>query len=337
MRLIALVVVASLCTGCVHSNRLSELSPVPQGTGEEHPLYRAHTLQYLSCDFESGMVDDLHPPPRVDSTSRALNLSAWHLQKASRAWPYALMSSNVYREGPIFRIPGWEAASRWESPSGLALEEWHRKKGTGEIEEIAVVFKGTDFTSLADWRTNLSVIEPRQHREAYAYMLGVMQRAQAQGSRVIATGHSLGGALALNMSLRLPNVDFIGFNPSPRAFYDVVHSGPAERLIMHERGEILGFLRWPWMPRLKNFTRARYDFMDFIFGRSVTSFKEHSMYLFSRGLLLAAIRGGDKEAGRAFTANFPHRQVEQTFGAGASDGTSAYDQAYCQRIFEGRF
>lgn len=327
--------VLCLCaTACVNSNQL-KLAPEPK-QGGQHELRRHDDLQYLSCDYESGILTERYPPApeHVNSnTSSVLNVSPEHLRIAGRAWPYALMSSNVYRdpeENPIYEVPGWSFVSRWESRSGLALEEWHRKGDGDRIAEIAIIFKGTDFTSLADWRTNLSLIEPRQHREAYEYAQNVLQRAQAQEARVTTAGHSLGGALALNMSLRLPGVDVYAFDTSPRAFYKVGSIGPAERYLIYERGEILSFLRWPWLPQLGVVQNApRYDFMDFIFGRSITSAKEHSMYLISRGLLLAAIKHGDAAAGRAFTANFSGADLEDAFGDDAS-----HDIEYCRRIFQ---
>jgi pimeloyl-ACP methyl ester carboxylesterase len=338
LRSVTIASVVLSLVGCVHSNQLRDpRSPAPDAPGD-HPLYRYNELQYLSCDFESGVQDSINPPIRVDSTaSSVLNLTQAHLDAASRAWPYALMSSNVYRDpenSPAYRIPGWEFVSRSESRSGLALEEWQRKNEDGRVEEVAVVFKGTDFTSVADWRTNLALIEPRQHREAYQYVRGVLDRWRGKGVRVVATGHSLGGALALNMSLRFPNVHFIGFDPSPRAFHGVGRYGPADRLLIYERGEILSFLRWPWAHRLNDFERYRFDFMDFILGRSITSAQEHSMYLISRGLLLAAIRNRDPGAGRAFTANFSRMNLDTIFGPdNAHPERSQHDIDYCRRIF----
>jgi hypothetical protein len=52
------------------------------------------------------------------------------------------------------------------------------------------------------------------------------------------------------------------------------------------------------------------------------------MYLISRGLLLAAIKHGNREAGRAFTLNFSHLDLREEFG-----GNAAQDIEYCERIF----
>jgi hypothetical protein len=321
MRTLSLVIAIALSlNACVRSNQLSRLSPVPG----DHPLYPYQELQYLSCNIDSIYPDD-------PEASTVLDLDSLHLDAASRAWPYALMSSNVYldaEDSPPYLIPDWQVASRWESPSGLALEEWHHRT-SGDVDGIAVIFKGTDFTSLADWRTNLAVIEPRQHREAFAYMQGAMSRARAEQAHVVVAGHSLGGAIALNMSLRIPGVEMFGFNPSPRAFYDVGHVPEARRTLMYESGEILSFLRWPWWHRLNDFERFRYNFLAFIRFRSLASVQEHSMYLFSRGLLLAAIKAKNAEAGRAFTANFQHLNLA------AELDNSQHDIEACEKIFNG--
>jgi|GEM_PF-2830679 len=317
-RMIMLLICLLPLNACVRSNQLSRLSPAPG----DHELYPYKTLQYLSCNADSTFPDD-------STASTVFVLDSSTLDAASRAWPYALMSSNVYmdpKDSPAYLIPGWDLSSRWESPSGLALEEWHHRSG-GKIDVIAVIFKGTDFTSIADWRTNFALIEPRQHREAFEYMQAVMKRSQAEGTQVVVAGHSLGGAIALNMSLRIPGAEFFGFNTSPRAFYNVGTIPQARRTLIYESGELLSFVRWPWSHRLDDFDQFRFNFLAFIRFRSLASVQEHSMYLISRGLLLAAIKAGNSDAGRAFTANFAHRDLKNEFDL------PQHDIKACEEIF----
>jgi pimeloyl-ACP methyl ester carboxylesterase len=312
------LICACLLTGCVRSNQLARLAPAPG----DHPLYPYQELQYLSCNVDSVYPQDPH-------ASTVLDLDSAHLDAASRAWPYALMSSNVYadpKDSPAYTIPGWSRISRWESPSGLALEEWHKVEN-GEIVRIAVAFKGTDFTSPADWRTNFALVEPRQYREAFAYMQTLMRRAMDHGSQVVVTGHSLGGAIALNMSLRLDGVDSYGFNTSPRAFYSVGNPTAGRRTLIYEKGEILAFLRWPWWHRLNDYEILQFNFLKFNPFRSLSAVQEHSMYLISRGLLLAAVKDGNPEAGRAFTANLSSVDLGGVFSE------SSHDVEYCQELF----
>jgi pimeloyl-ACP methyl ester carboxylesterase len=213
------------------------------------------------------------------------------------------------------------------------LEEWERIVPPGTPGEIVVAFRGTDGTSLRDWRANLSPIEPEQFRESVQYMRQVTERADKEGSTVTVTGHSLGGAIALNMSLRFRNVDYVGFNPSPRGYAKVFFRPrhTASRLTVTERGEVLrtGFIFVPYLPvgAFYNIDRLRYDFIRFTSG--VIPVQEHSMYLFSRGLLLAAIKDGDIQARRTFRTNFSHVSLHQAF----SPGDPTHDIAYCQRIF----
>lgn len=327
--------------GCVS---LGELRPVqlPSSTADvpsQHPLRRHDQLQYLSCDFESGLryIHNGQGDSIVDpASSNALGLAQSHLDAAARIWPYAIMSSNVYwntRNTPQYRLPGWKRVNRASSPSGLALEEWERIVPLGTRGEIVVAFRGTEGASLRDWRANLSPIEPEQFRESVQYMRGVRERADKEGSTVTVTGHSLGGAIALNMSLRFRNVDYIGFNPSPRGYAKVFFRPrhTANRLTVTERGEVLrtGILLVPYLPAgaFYGIDRLRYDFLKFT--RGVVPVHEHSMYLFSRGLLLAAIKNHDIEARRTFRANFSHVSLHRAF----SPGDPTHDIAYCQRIF----
>ena len=145
------------------------------------------------------------------------------------------------------------------------------------------------------------------------------------------TGHSLGGALALDLSRRVPALPFYGFNPSPRAFYGQTIESDAEQVWVHESGEVLGFVRLPWKRRLDRYDPLRFNFLAFIRGRSIKGFEEHSMYLLARGLLLAAVKheGDTGEAARAFAANLDTEGYADAFKGEYAEE----DVAECERIF----
>lgn len=172
-----------------------------------------------------------------------------------------------------------------------------------------MAYKGTDFKSLADWRANGSLIEPRQFKQAYRHLAAL--RAAHPGAKVMVTGHSLGGAIALNMSLRFDNVPAVVFNTSPNLFFHTKFKNN-ERIHLYETGEILGpFNRTLVRAGLPQIKPYKYNFMDF-YGRYFSPVPEHSMYLLSRGVLISAIHGGGEGAREAFVANIDAEAAKRT-------------------------
>lgn len=173
---------------------------------------------------------------------------------AGRVAAYAMLSSNAYHKSDRVRFAvekmGWiqvdsdgnptMAPTRVHPISGLAYDIFE-KKGSNEV---VFAFRGTD--SRGDYLTaNLAVppfnFQYRQARKDFAAYIG-----RNSDKHVVVTGHSLGGGLALSVSVHY-GVTAITFDPSPRVFDGAgdFHE-PAERMIVYQAGEILEAFREHW-------------------------------------------------------------------------------------------
>ncbi len=166
---------------------------------------------------------------------------------------YAMMSSNAYHKSERVKFAieklGWiqvgldgtptEKPTR-ERKSGLAYDIY-KKQGT---EEVVISFRGTD--SKRDWTTGNLAVAPfsgqyRQARKEYEKYIRSHPEA-----KVTVTGHSLGGGLALSISVR-KGVDAIVFDSSPRIFDGLGDKHlPATRVLIYQAGEILAVVRKRW-------------------------------------------------------------------------------------------
>lgn len=284
--LILALAAALVGVGCSHSGLASKPIPSPDLMHLVDDRYA-----YMSCDV--GYVKEHFP--------------AWQLEVANRAYLYALMSSNAYKDKGQYAIPGWTRTHRYESTSGVGLDEYVRDGSSPR--EMVVAFRGTQFTSLKDWKTNLAFIEPWQHREAYDHIAKL--RVEEPDTRLTVTGHSLGGAIALNMSIRFDDLPAYVFNSSPRAFFAAKGKQNA-RVIVWETGEFLNVFRRPWLGvrmRGPDQERAPMNFIDYNWFNSLKVIAEHSMYKQSRGLLIAAMAYGNPHAKQTFSLNIPHQEA----------------------------
>ncbi len=225
---------------------------------------------------------------------------------AKRHYVHAAMASNAYRDPavkPIFIIPDWFLLESSESESGLGLQVYGDAVTKTESRELVIAYRGTNFSSLKDWGNNMALREPAQYREAHAHLAAL--KASYPQARLTATGHSLGGGIALNMSLRFDGVDAAVFNASPRFMF-----GPAsyrhanERAFLHERGEMLNGLFGQWT-ELRLSSRANYgnyNFLDY-YARRFSPVPEHGIYEHARALLVVAMTRDQEHARRMFVAN----------------------------------
>jgi putative lipase involved disintegration of autophagic bodies len=188
---------------------------------------------------------------------------------------YAMLSSNCYHKEDRVRFPvekiGWFQVdldgNRTSEPtkahplSKLAYDIYE-KEGTNEV---IFAFRGTD--DKIDYLTANLAIPPfnfqyRQARKEFGVYLG------SHGSKNISvTGHSLGGGLALCVSVH-HGVKAVTFDPSPRIFDGMgdFHE-PAERVIFYEDGEILEKVRDVWkkddeVVETKNIYKCKYHFPE---------------------------------------------------------------------------
>lgn len=317
-------VVIFVCIYCLGGCANTTLQEVHQTQSDavigDHPLdialqcddntwlpYRTCGSHFFECENQNPWSDD----------SR-------QVIQAAENFEYAMMASNSYKHDPTtinYFIPRWTQVSRLESDSGLAIDVYEQIGNDDAVREVAIVYEGTNFSNLSDWKFNFALVQPNQFKEALSHAQSI--RNQYGKIPITAIGHSLGGGLALNISMLVDDVKGVAFNSSPRAFWgeeDQDNGNP--RIHLYEVGEILGPLTRTYL-RLRlsggQMLPVRYNFLDYT---NVTqAISEHSMYNLSRGLILVAIKAGDKNAIEAFVQNIGEEKAK-------IDGT------YCPLIFD---
>ena len=206
---------------------------------------------------------------------------------------YAMMSANAY-EKKVGRVRfdlkklGWELVDLDGEPtdqptktyefSGLAYNIYE-KVGTNKV---VFAFRGTDNKNDFLW-ANFSIppfnFQYRQARKAVGkYLL------ENNHKNVIATGHSLGGGLALSVSVH-HGIKAITFDPSPRVFDGIgdMHE-PAERIIVYQKGEILELARKIW--KKDNEVVEEKNIFECNYSTVFNGESEHRGDLLAKGILL---------------------------------------------------
>jgi len=265
---------------------------------------------------------------------------------APKHWPFAVMCSYAYhrarlREGgstpsatdtqtgdyasdaAVLGAAGW---SRWPDflrPEllkklqhvGLYADVWVRDD---TARTIVVVFEGTKFSSLVDWRSNFrwflrffpsyedhyTVAADEVAREFFDKVYPLHKEQSGQAVKLIAAGHSLGGGLAKHFAYAFPQPfsaaglkvsEVYAFDASPVTGWSVVPRGlrtlNAQNLRINrvfQHGEIMAYVRL-FTSRLSRYSvhpsvwEYRYNF-----GTSRNVLRNHSMRVLSNGLMNAA-------------------------------------------------
>ena len=205
------------------------------------------------------------------------NYNDHHNQAALKSAIYGILANNAYPPStrPQFKLPeNWRPIDfEFDDPldSGLDFTLFARSVG-GETREVVIAYRGID--GAQDWKDGNTF--QTQYDSADILVPQVMQHFQ--GCKIVCSGHSLGGGLALHTSLITPEIDAFAFNPSFR----LQSNGRAEnnlRYCLHEKGDILSFHRFIW----KN-PSDTLVFGDFNFSYK----KNHTSYPLTRGLLMLA-------------------------------------------------
>jgi hypothetical protein len=200
---------------------------------------KARAVQLSTCLLVvCGPVAYGECPPALDLSRQHFDAFAAKRELVVRHVPEALFSAMSYQdEGTAsYLLPqGWSrGASYRDDASGLFMATFVNRSEA----RLDIAIRGTELSTLTDIQNNL--FDNRQLAPALRFTREIM--AAHPGMLVTVTGHSLGGALALELSHRLNGLDSVAFNPSPR-FGNHRNPIPYYRVIFRERDEPLEAVR----------------------------------------------------------------------------------------------
>jgi pimeloyl-ACP methyl ester carboxylesterase len=222
---------------------------------------------------------------------------------AVESWRYAQLASNAYCDDTepfdlpagfavVSRLPTQEicdierAAAKGDLAAKAKLKPIHKaqkklnthgfnyavydkRNAGGALERRVIAFRGTDNKQLTDWfYGNIRSTQREQGLELYRSERAKLDAEGANAVPITVTGHSLGGAIAIQVSLEYPGVDAFVFNTSPR--YTLVQPNANRRVAIAERGDILDVLRSRSMP-------ARQDLLVINCAPAEGRIKSHSV------------------------------------------------------------
>ena len=192
---------------------------------------------------------------------------------AVKAYPYAIAATNAYvGDDDVFQNIGpelvrverldidpedaekgfdYQVFERVEPVRAAIGDSFEFKTGEYRVTERILAFRGTDFDGLTD--IFYGSLRDDQIAIALRYFEAEMARFQ-DGVPWVVTGHSLGGALATEVSIKYPEVRGYMFNTSPFYRGDAMVNG-ISRTVFNERGEVLRrFARYDVAPAADVFT-----------------------------------------------------------------------------------
>lgn len=167
-----------------------------------------------------------------------------------------------YETIPFPNIENWHKAipDKADNSTGFFARSWLREMKDGQ-KEIVIVFRGTQFSQIADWISGNLVFTDfglmnDQYGQALEYtrnVLSAFSPEQLDKVNIKLVGHSLGEGLAQFVQRYVDDSQAIAFAPSPnkgrlRSLFYKGHANSIDAIRIFEKGEILQFLRWPFDP-----------------------------------------------------------------------------------------
>lgn len=173
----------------------------------------AHT-PLTGCDHESGWCTEIR-------------------EVAEESFLYAQLAANAYGDTPQFVLPDYVVldSAVHDARTGFAAAIFTILAGDQPVRRV-IAYRGTE--NLRDWWYGNVLARQNQH----GLRIYDAVRAETRASiPVDVTGHSLGGGLALHVSLRREGVPTYVFNSSPRFTRGEALNSP--RISIAEHGEAL--------------------------------------------------------------------------------------------------
>jgi hypothetical protein len=233
---------------------------------------------------------------------------------AEQTYLLAQMADNAYpREAPWVLPDTIRAVRSMDDADGTGFAATVFEVGrTGALSSVVIAFRGTEGAFLVgrDWRNgNIGRSQQRQAEALYREV----REAYPTPVPIVATGHSLGGALALQVSLT-DTVSAYVFNSSYRVIRRSPYP-PSYRLSLAETGEAAWLVRW----LLPNLTLWHLPGFDCTVGNP---FKNHGITAFARCLtrIAAAREQGARESLQRNRVNCP---AAVTLKSPRGDGATA--------------
>ncbi|WP_128893035.1 hypothetical protein [Erythrobacter sp. HKB08] len=166
------------------------------------------------------------------------------------AYPYAMLSSNAYDDEDTYTElpPGFERRENAnDEETGLAYHVYDHFEmdggRKGKLLARIIAFRGTDFGSRKDiFSGSFGTSQIELARKVLAVERGELARAGQEDVPIELTGHSLGGALATQLSIEDASVRSYAFNTSP-LFQGDPATNAENRMAIAEYGEFLRILR----------------------------------------------------------------------------------------------